>query len=109
MARFHRMKCALVTAFLLCGVGTCAQPFTNGGFEIVSGAPIPSDTSRTVNPGDTWLTGWSAGGPVVVQNGSVGMEEGSIFFGLTPWQGQQWVIFPNDTPGGSLSQTFETS
>ena len=88
-----------------------ALTFTNGGFESVSGIPIPSDTGRTLNAGDTWLTGWSAGGTnrsVLVQSG----YDGEYFFGyldgMIPWQGEQWVIFPNDNLGGSLFQTFQT-
>jgi hypothetical protein len=101
------MRCVLA-ALLLCGIESRAQPFTNGGFEIISGPPIASNTSQTLNVGDTWLPGWSAGGPdgaVAVQNGSVG----PAFFDLGPWQGQQWALFPNDSLGGSLSQTFATA
>jgi hypothetical protein len=112
MVLYPRAGWLLAAACLLCGVELRAQPFTNGGFEIVSGPPISSNTSRTLNPGDTWLTGWSAGGPdgtVTVQNGYVGEYFFGTSEGMTPWQGQQWVIFPDDAPGGSLSQTFQTT
>ena len=111
MAFFRRMACVLVAAILLGASQSRALTFTNGGFESVSGIPIPSDTGRTLNAGDTWLTGWSAGGTnrsVLVQSG----YDGEYFFGyldgMIPWQGEQWVIFPNDNLGGSLSQTFQT-
>jgi len=112
MVLFPRMGCVLAAAFLLCGSESRAQPFTNGGFEIITGSPIPANTGRTLNPGDTWLTGWSAGGPdgtVVVQNGDAGEYFFGTLDGMAPWQGQQWVIFPNDSLGGSLSQTFSTA
>jgi hypothetical protein len=111
MFHFPRMGCVLAVAWLLCGLASQAQQFTNGGFEIIIGAPIPSNSGVTLNPGDTWLPGWSAGGPdgtVTVQNGYVGEELFGTLYGMTPWQGDQWVIFPNDSPGGSLSQTFLT-
>jgi hypothetical protein len=110
MFHFPGMRRLLALAWLLCGVAAQAQPFTNGGFEINTGTPIPPNTSVTLNPGDTWLTGWSAGGP----DGSVTVQNGDLveaFFGvdlMTPWQGEQWVIFPDDSQGGSLSQTFST-
>jgi hypothetical protein len=111
MALFPRMGCVLAAACLLCGIESRAQPFTNGGFEIITGTPIPANSSVTLNPGDTWLTGWSAGGPdgsVTVQNGIDGFQLGDDLYGLAPFEGQQWVIFPNDSLGGSLSQTFQT-
>ena len=111
MFRFPRLGLALAAALLAGSVPLRAQPFTNGGFEIVIGTPIASNTSRILNPGDTWLPGWSAGGPdgsVAVQNGFVGVEEGGELLGLGPWQGQQWAILTDDIPGGTLSQTFQT-
>lgn len=107
-----RIGCVLVAAVLICGIRSQAQPFTNGSFEIVNGVTIASNASLSLDPGDTWLPGWSAAGPdgaVLVQNGDVGTQEGPVFFGLTPWDGRQWAVFPDDTNGGALSQTFQTS
>jgi hypothetical protein len=106
------MGLLLAAAFLLHGNLSQAQSFTNGGFESVIGSPIPSGSAETLNPGDTWLPGWSAGGSaglVMVQNGDNGYFDGSDFFGLGPYQGQQWMILTDDSPGGSLSQTFTTA
>lgn len=105
-------RAMLLTAWVLCGIESWAQPFTNGGFESVIGSPIPANTAQTLNPGDTWLPGWSAGGPdgaVEIQNGIDGFQIGQDLYGMAPWQGQQWAIFPNDVLGGTLSQTFQTS
>jgi hypothetical protein len=106
MIGFLRIRCLLAVTCLLGVTESRAQPFTNGGFEIVTGTPIPANSYSNLNVGDTWLTGWSAGGPndtVIVQNG---MAE---FNFMGPWQGAQWVIFPDSTLGGSVSQTFQTS
>ena len=103
---------ALLVAVVLGGNSTKAQTFTNGGFEIVTGSPIPTNTAVTLNPGDTWLTGWRATGPdggVAVQNGLDGYTIGNQVYGLTPYAGQQWLVFPNDNLGGSVSQTFSTT
>jgi len=112
MVFFPRVGCVLAVAVLLCGIQSRAQPFTNGGFEVTAGVTIAANTSMTLNPGDTWLTGWSAGGPdgtVMVQNGYVGEYFFGTLDGIAPWQGQQWVIFPDDSLGGLLSQTFQTA
>jgi hypothetical protein len=112
MVPFPRKGCVLAAVCLFCGFESRAQSFTNGGFEIVTGTPIPAGTAMTLNPGDTWLTGWGAGGPagaVTVQNGYAGEYFFGDLDGMTPWQGQQWAIFPDDSPGGSLSQTFATA
>ncbi len=108
----RRVGSALAVMLLLSGSATLAQPFTNGGFELVIGTTIASGSAQTLNAGDTWLPGWQAGGPngsVEVQNGIVGFYIGSDLYGLGPFQGQQWVIFPDDVAGGSISQTFSTA
>jgi hypothetical protein len=81
-------------------------PFTNGGFETVSGGPISPGTGQLLNLGDTWLVGWTVGGP----GGDIDVENGANE-GLNPYEGEQWVVFnASDTPpGGVVSQTFVTT
>ncbi|HEX3717338.1 MAG TPA: DUF642 domain-containing protein [Verrucomicrobiae bacterium] len=80
---------------------------TNGSFEFVNGTPIPPGGGMVLNPGDTWLAGWTVGGP-----GGGNME---VYNGdndsLAPYDGQQFVVFnQGDTQvGGSLSQTVATT
>ena len=83
--------------------------FVNGSFEIINHAAISSGNSAALYPGDTWLTGWTVGGPgsgdLAVQNGPG--DSGT----LNPYDGQQWIIFNagNTAPGGILSQSFTTT
>jgi hypothetical protein len=80
---------------------------TNGSFEFVNGTPIPPGGGMVLNLGDTWLAGWTVGGP-----GGGNME---VYNGdndsLAPYDGQQFVVFnQGDTAvGGSLSQTVATT
>jgi len=82
-------------------------PFINGSFELIKNhAPLAANTSTSITPGETWLTGWTVAGPggpsVAVQNGTIS--------GLAPYEGRQWLVFNqgNSAPGGSVSQTFNT-
>jgi hypothetical protein len=77
-------------------------PLINGGFE---DPPITNGSERLVNPGDSWLTGWTTGGPgngLFVETGSDG--------GLNAVDGEHWVGFDAQLapPDCSLSQTFST-
>jgi hypothetical protein len=76
-------------------------PFTNGSFEV----PVIAG-GIGINVGDTWLTGWTVGGP----SGDMFVAHGGASAGLTPIDGQQVVGFGgiNTTAGGSLAQTFST-
>ena len=109
MRSFKCVESVLAAALLIIGVGAKAGTFTNGSFEIINHAAIPSGTSVPLYPGDTWLTGWTAGGP---GNGDVAVQNGVGDSGtLNPYDGQQWIIFnTGDTaPGGILSQTITTT
>jgi hypothetical protein len=82
------------------------NPFFNGSFETTDlHASIPSGGGAVVAPGDFWLPGWTAGGPV----GSVQIVNGDAD-NMPPQNGQQWALFGagNAPAGGSLSQTFAT-
>ena len=97
-------KCSksVLTAVLLlaCSLGSNAASFTNGSFEI----PVVS-AGTSINPGDTWLTGWTAGGSGTV----MGLWRGTAGV-LGPYDGQQWVYYGgiSAVSGGWLSQTFST-
>jgi hypothetical protein len=109
MQNFQCVKSVFAAAFLIAGLAANASSFTNGSFEIINHTPIASGNGVVINPGDTWLTGWTVGGPgggdVVVENGPG--DSGT----LNPYDGQQWITFNanNSAPGGSLSQTITTS
>ncbi|MGA2174806.1 MAG: immunoglobulin domain-containing protein [Verrucomicrobiota bacterium] len=96
---------AIATNILGGAVSTAAQltvtgqSFTNGDFETPT---IVANSSQTLNPGDTWLTGWIVGGPggdIVVSNSAAA------------YSGNQWIDFNanNSPPGGILAQTFNAS
>jgi len=85
-----------------------AGPFINGSFELVNNhAAIPSGNNAPLSPGDTWLTGWTAGGP----GGDIFVWNGLMSGVVGPYDGQQWIDFNggNTPPGGILSQTFLTT
>jgi hypothetical protein len=107
------LRAALAALFLAGKLWTTdGQTFTNGGFESVNGPAISPGDSMNLNAGDTWLPGWSTtvtNDSVMVQNGAVGFYEGSDLYGLGPFQGNQWLVFPNDDTGGSIFQNFTTS
>jgi hypothetical protein len=107
MPAFKCVKSVFASVILFAGLGSNAAPFTNGNFEIINYTPIAPATSVALNTGDTWLTGWTVGGPC---SGDVAVANGSAD-GLTPYAGQQLIVFNanNTTPGGSLSQTFDTT
>jgi hypothetical protein len=106
MRKFKCFKSVFVAACLMAGLAANAGPFTNGSFEI----PVVSGSGAILNPGDTWLTGWTVGGP---GGGDVEAVNGPGINGmpLGPTNGQQWIIFNsgNTAPGGVLSQTFDTA
>ncbi|MGA2543406.1 MAG: immunoglobulin domain-containing protein [Verrucomicrobiota bacterium] len=108
MSNFRCAKSVFAVAFLLAGLGLKAGSFTNGSFELINNhAAIPSGSYALLYPGDTWLTGWSVGGP---GGGDIGVINGTIG-GYNPYDGQQWISFNggNTAPGGSLSQMFTTT
>jgi hypothetical protein len=88
-------------------------PLVNGSFEIITNhAAIPANgqSSAVVNLGDTWLTGWTPGGP----GGDIFVVNGPGYGGpyeLSPYDGKQWIDFNgnNTQPGGTLSQTITTT
>jgi len=92
-----------VAAFLLAGFGSNAAPFTNGSFE----TPAATSAGVRLYPTNQWLTGWSVGG---TGNGDVAVVNGTVG-GVAPYDGQQYVYFNggNTLPGGTLSQTFDTT
>ena len=107
MRKIVCVETGFLAALLLPCAGLNAAPFTNGSFEIISNhAAIASNTSPVINPGDTWLAGWTIGGP---GGGDISVANGTVN-GLNPYDGQQWIAFNgNDTaPGGIVSQTFDT-
>jgi hypothetical protein len=103
----RRGKVIFAAICLTACLGAKAGPFINGGFEIIKHAPIPDRGSVFINPGDTWLTGWTVGGPggdcIAVGHGLIN--------GLLPHEGQLWIGFngADKQPGGTLSQTFSTA
>jgi hypothetical protein len=56
--------------------------FVNGSFE----SPVESTGAVPVDPGETWLTGWSAGGPSGV---IIGLAHGAES-GFNAYDGQQF-------------------
>ena len=88
-------------AFLLAAMASSGGSFTNGSFEV----PAIAGAAQGLNPGDTWLTGWTVGGPGY----NMGLYRGSTG-GISPYDGQQWVYFGGDSApaGGTLSQTVTT-
>ncbi len=101
MQNFKSFKSVFAAAFLMAGLAANAGPFNNGSFEIpaVSGGV-------GLNVGDTWLAGWTVGGP----SGDVFVANGAAAAGLAPFDGQQVVGFGGiyTAAGGSVSQTFST-
>jgi hypothetical protein len=96
----------LILVYSFAGGVLQAGSFTNGGFESTADPPIAAGTSAILNPGDTWLAGWSVGGlpqSIQVINGS--------WDGMAPYEGQQWILFnaSGTVSGGSLSQAFNTT
>jgi hypothetical protein len=79
----------------------------NGGFDINNnGLVIPGGGYATLNVGDTWLEGWTVGGP-----GHNIFVIGGTRFGAGPYDGYQWIDFNGlkSPPGGTLAQTFTTT
>jgi hypothetical protein len=95
------LRLVFPVVFLLAAFESFASTFSNGGFE----TPAISGVAQGLNPGDTWLTGWTIGGP----GGNMGLYRGSTG-GISPHSGQQWVYFGgiSTASGGTLSQTFTT-
>jgi uncharacterized repeat protein (TIGR03803 family) len=84
------------------------HPFTNGNFNIINNhAAIPTNSGSYITPGQTWLTGWTVGGPSNVQVAVCNGTQTS----LTPPDEVGWVIFNDgDSPvGATLSQAFDTT
>jgi hypothetical protein len=107
MRNHNLLRLAFSAALLFSSLASNAGLFQNGGFENLSDhTAIPPGGWATINPGDTWLTGWSIGGP----GGDIFVNSGDIA-DLSPVDGQYWICFNggNTPPGGYLSQTFTTS
>jgi hypothetical protein len=103
MRTISSVRSVFVAAFLLAGFGSNAAPFTNGSFE----TPAATSAGVRLYPTNQWLTGWSVGG---TGNGDVAVVNGTVG-GVAPYDGQQYVYFNggNTLPGGTLSQTFDTT
>jgi len=111
------MKTSLRRPFILCALLMAGlslvpagrlwgQTFTNGTFDNFNNhAAIPAGSGAVLNLGDTWLTGWTVGGP---GGGNISVNGPSTV--ATPYAGQDYIRFDqgNTANGGSLSQTFTT-
>ena len=104
MPAFKCLKSVFASVILFAGLGSNAAPFTNGNFAI----PALSAWSYLLpTNGSTVIAGWTVGVPY---SGDVDLSNGSGD-GIAPYAGQQLIIFNagDSTPGGSLTQTFDTT
>src|SRR5579863_9989666 len=89
---------AICSLLALCAAAS-GGPFVNGDFETPSIVPT---NSAVVNPGQTWLTGWTVGGPA----GAITVFNGPNS-GVSPYSGSQWLSMDQGTLyGATLTQTF---
>ena len=104
MPAFKCFKSVLASVFLFAGLGSNAAPFTNGNFAIPA---LSAGSYLLPTDGSTAMTGWTVGVP---DSGDVDLSNGSGD-GIAPYAGQQLIVFnvSDTTPGGSLSQTFDTT